>query len=186
MDVERALANQLKNIETRTGKSLEQLVAIVRASGLARHSEMRDMLKRDLGMGHGDANTLVHHVLWEGQEKPATQGDSALDEIYSGPKSALRPLHDAVMERIGRFGPFEIAAKKGYLSLRRRKQLATLGPATRTQVEIGLNAKGLAGSDRLVALPPGQMCAYKVRISELSEVDEELEGWLRQAYDSAG
>ena len=61
-----------------------------------------------------------------------------------------------------------------------------LGPATLTQLEIGLNAKGLNGSTRLVMLPPGQMCAYKVRISELSEVDDELEGWLRQAYDSVG
>ena len=62
-DPAQALATQLANIEKRTGKSLQQLAEIVRKSGLAKHGELRDMLKRDLGMGHGDANTLVHHVL---------------------------------------------------------------------------------------------------------------------------
>jgi len=30
------------------------------------------------------------------------------------------------------------------------------------------------------------MCNYKVRVSSAGEVDAELVGWIRQAYDSAG
>ena len=66
--MDKALATQLANIEKRTGKSLDALAKIVKASGLSKHGEIRDMLKRDLGMGHGDANTLVHHrpeVRWD-------------------------------------------------------------------------------------------------------------------------
>lgn len=61
--VDKAIETQLKNIQTRTGKSLEELYGVLRKSGLAKHGEMRDLLKNDLGMGHGDANTLVHMYL---------------------------------------------------------------------------------------------------------------------------
>ena len=60
--MDKAYTTQLANIEKRTGKSLDALAALVRKSGLIKHGEIRDMLKRDLGMGHGDANTLVHYV----------------------------------------------------------------------------------------------------------------------------
>ena len=80
----------------------------------------------------------------------------------------------------------ELAPKKTYLSLRRKKQFAMVGPATKTQVEVGLNAKGLQGSERLQELPPRGMCDYKVRVSDLAEVDAELIAWIRAAYDSAG
>jgi hypothetical protein len=30
------------------------------------------------------------------------------------------------------------------------------------------------------------MCQYKVYLDNLDQVDDELQGWLRQAYDSAG
>ena len=57
------LARQLANIEARTGRSLDQLVALVTQSGLTKHGELREMLQSTLGLGHGDANTLVHHAL---------------------------------------------------------------------------------------------------------------------------
>lgn len=192
--VDTAIATQLKNIEKRSGKSLDELAQIVKASGLNKHGEIRDMLKRELGLGHGDANTLVHHVLKsDGASVAAEKGqtpDDVTAELYAGPKAALRPIHDAVMAAIGGFGEFEIAPKKTYLSLRRKKQFAMVGPATKTQVEVGLNAKGLAkglsGGERLQELPPKGMCDYKVRISDLAEVDAELIAWIRAAYDSAG
>ncbi len=90
------------------------------------------------------------------------------------------------MSAIGKFGEFEIAPKKGYVSLRRNKQFAMIGPATKTQVELGLNMKGVAPTDRLIALPPGGMCQYKVRLSQEIEVDAEVIQWVKTAYDSAG
>ena len=60
-----------------------------------------------------------------------------------------------------------------------------LGPATKDQVELGLNAKGLPASPRLKALPPGGMCQYSVRLSTAGEIDAELLAWVRTAYDAA-
>jgi hypothetical protein len=61
-----------------------------------------------------------------------------------------------------------------------------IGPATNSRVEVGLNMKGVAATDRLQALPAGQMCNYKVRLTAPDEVDEELIRWTRTAYDAAG
>lgn len=206
--VDKAIATQLRNIETRTGKTLAALFSILKESGLEKHGELRDMLKRELGMGHGDANTLVHVFRQQGGEAmegrasasdasgmgnsaaPATgargsaEGD-VLDAIYTGAKAALRPIHDAVMTELANFGTFEIAPKKSYVSLRRKKQFATVGPATNTRVEIGLNMKGIAPTDRLIANPPGGMCQYNVKLTSPTDVDAELLGWIRIAFDSA-
>jgi hypothetical protein len=188
--VDKAIETQLKNIQAKTGKTLDQLGAMLRKSGLTKHGELRDFAKREFGLGHGDANTLVHTVLKsDGTSAAASSGasaDAVLDEIYSGPKAALRPIHDAFMAGIAKFGEFEIAPKKGYLSLRRKKQFAMIGPGTRTRVDIGINMKGVKGTDRLVELPPGGMCQYKVAVTDAKEVDTELIGWVRHAFDAAG
>jgi hypothetical protein len=188
--VDKAIETQLKNIQAKTGKTLDQLGAILRQSGFTKHGELRDFAKRELGLGHGDANTLVHVALRSdgagaAAAKGAAPGD-AVAEIYSGPKAALRPIHDAFMAGIARFGEFEIAPKKGYLSLRRKKQFAMIGPGTKTRVDIGINMKGVKGTARLVELPAGGMCQFKVAVTDAKEIDKELMGWVRQAFDAAG
>lgn len=188
-DLDKALATQLANIEMRTGKSIAELSAIVRRSGLSKHGELVAMLKTELGMGHGDANTLVHTVRKaksEGGGADAAAPGEVLDTIYAGPKAGLRPIHDALLAAMRKFGAFDEAPKKGYVSYRRKKQFVMIGPATKTQVEVGVNAKGLPAGSRLQELPTGQMCNYKVRLSNQSEVDQELVGWMRSAYDAAG
>lgn len=186
--MDKAVATQLANIEKRTGKTLAELTRLIKSSGLTKHGEIRDMLKRDLGMGHGDANTLVHVVLKSDGASAAEgkSGDEVLDGIYAGPKASMRPIHDRVMAAIGKFGPFEVAPKKSYVSLRRKKQFATIGPATNTRFEVGLNMKGVPATARLEALPPGGMCQYRVKVADAKEVDAELLAWIRQAYDAAG
>jgi hypothetical protein len=188
-DVDKAFATQLINIEKRTGKSLEELAKIVQASGLSKHGEIRDMLKRDLGMGHGDANTLVHHVLKSDGQSVAAEKNLSTDDVvtglYTGAKAALLPIHEKLMAEINQFGEFEIAPKKTYISLRRKKQFAMIGPATNTRVEVGLNIKGLMPDERLVEMPANSMCNYKVKLTDAAEVDAALIAWLRQAFDSA-
>jgi hypothetical protein len=189
-DLAQAVATQLANIEKRTGKTLAELAAIINSSGLIKHSELVAMLKNDLGMGHGDANTLVHTVKKsDGQSAAVSAGLSdseVLETLYTGAKAALRPLHNALLAELVKMGAFEAAPKKTYVSYRRNKQFAMIGPATNTQLEVGLNIKELPINDRLKVLPAGQMCNFKVRLSSLDEVDNELLGWIKAAYLAAG
>ena len=188
--LDQARETQLKNIESKTGKTLAQLRAHIKKSGLAKHGEIRALLMKDFGLGHGDANSLTHYALEsDGQSAAAAKGastDQVLDEIYTGAKAELRPLHEQVLAEIGKLGEFEIVPKKGYVSLRRKKQFAMVGPGTKGRLEVGLNMKGLAGTERLLAQPAGGMCQYKVFLTSTGEVDKELAGWLRTAYAAAG
>lgn len=188
MDVDKAVQTQLANIQKKTGKSLEELASLVKGSGLTKHGEIRSMLMDALGIGHGDANTLTHAVLKSDGASAAQglTGAEVLDGIYSGPKAALRPIHEKLMASISTFGDFEVAPKKGYVSLRRKKQFAMLGPATNTRFELGLNMRGVAGDHRLIELPAGGMCQYKVNLTSADEVDDTIIGWVRTAFDSAG
>ena len=188
--VDKATDTQLKNIQSRTGKTLDELFALIRESGLTKHGEIRELLQRDLGLGYGDANALANAFMkaaapGAAQADPATTDDS-VSALYAGAKAELRPIHEQVMAEIAALGPFEVAPKKGYVSLRRKKQFAMIGPATKQRVEVGLNMKGAQATERLLELPAGGMCQYKVYLTTVNEVDAELMAWIKQAYESAG
>ena len=182
------METQLKNIETRAGQPRENLRAALLASGLLKHGELRTLAQERFGLTYGDANALVHFALHSGGTRQAEGKSDAdlLDELYSGPRAPLRPIHDALMAELNLFGEFEVAPKKGYLSLRRKKQFAMVGPATNARIEVGINQKELSGGERLAAQPAGGMCSHKVKLTRLSEVDAELISWLRSAFDAAG
>ncbi len=185
---EQARATQIRNIEAKTGKSLEELKSLLRGSGLSKHGELRSHAMQSLALGYGDANMLAHLTLAsDGRDAAETRPlDDVVAAIYADKKAPLRPIHDALMAAVRAFGNFEIAPKKNYVSLRRKKQFATVGPGSATRVDVGLNMKGVTPTGRLLAEKPGGMCQYKVRLSDASEVDQELLGWIRQAYDAAG
>lgn len=186
--LEKAVQTQLANIQKKTGKSLDELTAIIRKSGLTRHGEIRDYLKSQLNLGHGDANALVHAVLKSDGQRAAQGkgGDAVLDEIYTGARAGFRPIHEKLIQEIDRFGEYEVAPKKGYVSLRRRKQFAMIGPKTNTRFEVGINARDFKKNVRLLEQPKGSMCNYIVNLTDAKEVDSELIAWLRSAYEGAG
>jgi hypothetical protein len=185
--LDQAVQTQLNNIQKKTGKSLAQLAAIAKKSGLSKHGELRDMFKEKLGLGHGDANSLVHAILQSDGTRAAKgkSADAVLDEIYSDAKAGFRPIHEKLMKEINTFGAFEIVPKKGYVSLRRKKQFAMIGPKTNTRFEVGINAKGFRKNARLLEQPSGSMCNYIVNVSEASGVDSELISWIKSAYEGA-
>jgi len=186
--LDQAVQTQLDNIQKKTGLSLEELSDLVKKSGLSKHAEIRDMLMEKLGLGYGDANALVHAIL-ESDGARSAEGKSAetlLDEIYAGPKAAFRPIHEKLMGEINQFGEFEIAPKKGYVSLRRKRQFAMLGPKTNTRFEVGINARDLKTNARLLEQPKGSMCNYIVQVTDVKEVDSELIAWLKSAFEGAG
>ncbi|HEU0299419.1 MAG TPA: DUF5655 domain-containing protein [Longimicrobium sp.] len=185
---EQALATQLRNIEAKTGQDLAALRLAIAGSGRTKHGEVRAWLMETYGLGYGDANTLAHAAArGDGATAAADAGGAdPLDDIYTGKKAHLRSVHDAVMTAIQPWGEFEVAPKKGYVSLRRKKQFAMLGPKTADRAELGINLKDDVGSERVVAQKPGGMCQYAVALSTPADVDAELLSVLRRAFDAAG
>src|SRR5512140_1677670 len=61
--LDQAVQTHLKNIQKKTGKSLEEMAVIVKKSGYSKHAEIREMLMHKQGLSYGDANAVVHAVL---------------------------------------------------------------------------------------------------------------------------
>ncbi len=59
-NVDQARASQFRNIEAKTGQSLEGLCAEIGGSGKVKHGEIRTWLMEHFGLGYGDANALAH------------------------------------------------------------------------------------------------------------------------------
>jgi predicted transport protein len=182
-DIEQAKATQLRNIEAKTGKSIAALCAEIAASGKSSHGEVRTWVIERFGLGYGDANALAHAA-----KAPATsenfEGDP-LAALYAGKKEHLRSIHDALIAAITRWGPFEQAPKKAYVALRRKKQFAMLGPKNANAAELGINLKDAIDSSRIVAQKPGGMCQYAVLLTSAEDIDPEVLGVLRRAFDAA-
>jgi len=187
--VEEGLRTQVRNIETRYGRPVDAWTELIRSSGLAKHGEIVAMLKSDHGMSHGDANRVALIAL---DAIRSTSADAAppaadpIDALYAGSRAALRPIHDRVITVVTGFGTdVELSPKKGYVSLRRRKQFAMVGPAAR-HVDVGLILAGITATERLEwAGSFNAMFSHRVRVRSVDEVDAELEAWLRTAYDAA-
>jgi predicted transport protein len=183
--VEEMKASAIQNLEEKTGKSLKDWVVIARGYG-TKHGQMVKGLKNEHELTHGYANMIALKAL-ESDDAPAAEGDALIDAQYAGAKSALRPLYDSLVASIRKFGPdVELAPKKAYVSLRRKKQFGLIQPTTATRLDIGLNLKGEPATERLE--PSGSfnaMVSHRVRITKKQEIDAELLAWLKRAYDLA-
>jgi predicted transport protein len=180
--VDEQTATMIANYPAKTGRPLGEWVELIRSAGPAKHGEVVAWLKTEHGMSHGFANYAAMTAL---KPDDAPAGDELVDAMYTGSKAVLRPLHDAAMAEVTGFGPdVEIAPKKAYVSLRRSKQFATVGPGPGGRLEIGLNLRDAEAGGRLESVTNG-MCSHRVRIASAADLDDELRGWLREAYDRA-
>jgi len=92
------------------------------------------------------------------------------------------------MKHVNKLGKeLEIASKKAYVSLRRKKQFAIIQPSTKTRLDLGLNLKGKETTERLEASGSfNSMVSHRVKLTDVKEVDKEVIAWIREAFDAAG
>jgi predicted transport protein len=176
----------IANIKDKTGKSLQQWIAIAKKSGAAKHGEIVKMLKTDHGMTHGFANLVALKTLKSDAASIGATTDLVAAQ-YAGNKAGLKPIYDALIKTAKSCGAVEIAPKKAYVSLRRSKQFAIIQPSTKIRVDLGLNMKGEPAKGRLEKSGSfNAMVSHRVRLSTVEDVDEQLTSWLKRAYQNAG
>lgn len=174
-----AWASMVANFERNTGRPLEAWIELVRSRGLAKHGEITSWLREEHGLSGGYGNLIAQRALATGDE-PA--GDELVEQMYAGKNAPLRPIHDAVVALASAFGDdVKLEPKKAWVSLRRNKQFAMVGPGTRGRVDVCLNLDHVPADGRLE--PMTGMATRRVRVSDVAEIDPELEGWLRAAYE---
>lgn len=182
-----ATQTMIRNIEEKTGHPIQYWLEMVRAAGDRKHGELVTMLKSEHGFGHGYAN-LVVHMARGALSTTAESGDQVADALFAGKKAGLQPVYEALRNEIMSLGSdVEISPKKTYVSFRRKKQFVLAQPSTATRLDVGLSLKGVPPGERLEPSAGfSAMCTHRVRIESAAEIDRELLGWIRQAYDAAG
>jgi predicted transport protein len=183
---EQAMQSMIEGLAAKTGRSLDEWLAIVKKNKAVKHGEIVKHLK-EKGLGHGYANLVAHQALGSDSVSAAGQGVDLVAEQYAGAKAALRPIYDALVKKVSAFGKdVELSPKKAYVSLRRSKQFGLIQPSTATRLDLGLNLKGVAPKGRLEASGSfNSMCTHRVRLTSAAEVDAEVVGWIKQAYEGA-
>ncbi len=184
--VQQAWDSMVRNLVEKTGKSIDQWVKIARTAGATKHGELVNFLKSKHGLTHGYASMVAFRTI-EGPKDVGSGGEDSLAAQYGDDKAALRPIYDAVIAAVSRFGDdVEVSPKKAYVSLRRKKQFAILQPSTRTRLDVGLSLGKTKPAGRLETSGSfSAMVSHRVRIESEREVDAELIQWLRTAYESA-
>lgn len=177
-NVEEGLKAQLRNIETAYGKSIDEFTAAIATSGLTKHSEVVAMLKQRYGMAHAAAHRVS-----------IVSGDRLGHGTPAGPQKVganIAAIHDALLEFTRSLGSdVEAVAKRGYVSLRRRKQFAMLQPAAKV-VNVGLVLDDRTPTARLRdAKTWNALFTHRVQVGSLNDIDTQLKRWLADAYRSA-
>lgn len=181
-----AEATMVANLKESTGHSLEEWLKLLKAHAGEKHGAVVSKLKTEHGVTHGYANLIAHKLLKSDAGSQSADGADLVAAQFAGPKAGLRPVYEAILKVVHGFGEAEVAPKKANVSLRRSKQFALVQPSTATRVDLGLVLKGVEPTARLEASGSwNAMVTHRVRLSSVNDVDAELIGWLKQAYDHA-
>ena len=180
-------ATMIAGLADKTGKSLEQWLKIIAAKKLTKHKEIVGWLKTEHGITHGFANMIALQAI-QSDSHTAENTDQLVESQYSGSKAPLRPIYEYILQAATKFGKdIEVSPKKAYVSLRRNKQFAIIQPSTATRVDVGINlGDSTPTTDRLEASGSfNAMVSHRVRVSAIEDVDKDLIGWLKKAYQSS-
>jgi hypothetical protein len=180
--------DMIESIESLTGRSADAWIGAMRAAGLgdAPHAERRAWLV--------EQGVKRHHtgaILWWMKNGAAIRagGGELIDRQYAGAKAALRPVYERAATVIAGLGDDVAEGLRGtYVSYGRPKQFALVQASTRTRVDVGLRLPGVAPTERLLeagSFGSGSI-THRVALAGPEDVDAELEGWLRAAYDARG
>lgn len=173
-----------KGLIDKTGKGLKEWIEIVEKENFEKHGQIMKFLKTSHKMTHGFANFVALKTLksdagsFEEEDLIATQ--------YKG-KEALFAIYEKLIAEIKEFGSdIEIVPKKSSVSLITKKQFALIQPSTKTRVDLGIKIKDKEPKGRLENSGPfGAMCTHRVQITDVSQVDEEVMSYLKEAYEKS-
>lgn len=173
------MSDPFQNLEDKTGRSMPEWFGVLEATGLEKHTELMNFLKREHSVSHGFANGIALQYRSRGS---SSEGDDLVDAQYAGAKAVLRPIYDRLIAAASALGDdVEVVPKKTGVSLRRSKQFALIEAASAKRVQVGLQLRDFPTTDRL--LTGNEMCSHRVNLAEAGQVDDEMIGWMREAYN---
>ncbi len=185
------------SLKEKTGRSLEEWVKFINKEGPATEEERRDWLKKEHKLGTNAASWLAQRSFGKGDEEDTPEGYLKIapvyvDRMYTGAKSALRPIHDAlVAEGRAVAKDVKICPCETIVPMFRNHVFAQIKPSTRTRIDLGFalgamlkqgkkvpkrleDTGGFAKKDRIT---------HRIPITSLDDIDDDVRKWLRKAYE---
>jgi hypothetical protein len=174
-------------LRARTGADVETWNGRVRAQSFADEPSLRGWLAAQGVTGYPQDLLVMERFGY-----PAFLTASA-DELIDGQyqdRPQLRPILDALLTRLAGLGEVTLQARKTYVSLvTPRRTFAAIQPTTKRRVDLGLRLhlhlpdSPLGGRlESAAAMGSGQVTA-RIGLTSVDEVDDEVQAWLRRAYD---
>jgi hypothetical protein len=176
------------SMQERTGRTLEEWVAVVDSSGInpLDQKAVRRWLEDEHGVPQNSQWAIADAAaVAAGWKRPTTE--EYVRQQYSGPKERLRPVFERVREIAQAFGDdVRLEGRTTYTPFVRRRQFAAVAAATRSRVDVGLRYTDPPVSELLTTgKAPGQG-THTLSLSSVNEVTAEVERLLRVAYDQNG
>lgn len=176
------------SMEKRTGRTVDEWVALVRASDLdpLDQNAVRRWLKSEHDLPQNSRWAIAYQAARAaGWEPPTTEAQ--VDRQYAGAKADLRPVFDqlrAVLEGLG--DDVSMEGRKTYIPFVRRRQFAAVAAAARDRVDVGLRFVEPPDSDLLrPADGPGQ-ATHRISLMSVDDVTDEVKALLRMSYEQNG
>jgi hypothetical protein len=171
-----------------TGRTYDDWVRVARADGPGSRKELVDWLRTEHGHAKMNASWIAGSALSEdtGYEEP----EPLVDALYSGPRAALRPVHERAVDAVLALGDdVVVTACKTMVPVYRKHVFAELRPADgAVELHLALGAAAPAGASARLSpatgRQPGERLTHRVLLRSARDVDRELRGWLAQAYEA--
>ena len=179
-------------LKEKTGRTLTEWLALVKASGPPSEKERRDWLKTQHGLGTNSAWWIAERAEGKGSETDSPEAylkaaEEYVEAMFAGPKSGLLPLYDKLLEVGTALGDdVRVCPCQTIVPFYRNHVFAQIKPTTRTRIDLGLALGDTPATGRLVAtggLAKGDRITLRVPITALADIDAEVEQLLRAAYD---
>jgi hypothetical protein len=111
---------------------------------------------------------------------------ASADKLIEGQyedRSKLRPIYNAIIKAAVKLGDITIQARKTYVSLVTPKRtFARIQPTTKDRIDLGLRLEDRKPGGRLKPSRMNETMKLQVGLNSLSDLDKEVLGFLKEAY----
>jgi hypothetical protein len=188
-----AMVEKWKNeLPAKTGRSLDEWVALVKKSGPPTEKERREWLKNEHKLGTNSAWWIAERAEGKGAEEDSPEAyleaaEKWVDAMFSGPRLALRPRYDQLLKLALSLGnDVKASPGKTIVSLYRNHVFAQIKPATNSRIDLGLALGNMKTPKRLIdtgGYEKKDRITRRMEVKSEGDIDDELTRWLRKAYD---